>query len=325
DLDAPIARARDAEARADDAASEQVVRQYRGLLEGAAGSELYGNEHYMVVWMNETQTGALAQGLRNLGLLTQPRLGLPPLIEGRYRDTWYHLTPVAGRGPFMAILTSYDLLGAWDWRPLASLLYQGYPITVSLDVVTLPKVQAHRSLNMSRNALQASLADIGQDVELTERWTALHQAIQAVNVGQTLHLITVGVMVPGRTAEELEERVEAIKTAMGPYMSLAAHRPQSDLLRILFTTAHDGPAERLVSKRLRRNTLSTGAATAMGMLGASRRGDTDGILWGFGDDGSPVFWDGFGPDLDEANHGVFLGMTGSGKTFGVHMLLLREA
>jgi hypothetical protein len=108
-------------------------------------------------------------------------------------------------------------------------------------------------------------------------------------------------------------------------MSLAAHRPQSHFLRSLFTSERHGPAEGLLSSRLRRNALSTGAAVALGLLGACRRTDTEGLLWGLGDDSAPVFWDGFGSKLDRANHGIFLGMTGSGKTFGVHLLLLREA
>jgi hypothetical protein len=326
DLSAPIARARQAEARADDETFTQVVRQYRGMLERTVQGELYGNEHYMVVWTGERQAQALGDGLRQLGLLAQARPGLPPLIAGRYRDDWSCLKPADGNpGPFLNILVSYDLLGVWDWRVLASLLYQGYPLAVALDVVTLPRVKAHRSLNMSRNVLTASIADLGQDVELTEKWAALHRAIEAVHYGQTLHLVAVGILIPGRTMEELHERVEAVQTVMGPFMALAVHRPQVNLLRTLFTTASDGPAESLVSGRLRRNVLSTGVATAMGVLGAHRREDTEGVLWGFGDDGAPIFWDGFGERLDEPNHGVVLGMTGTGKTFGVHLLLLREA
>lgn len=326
DLSAPIARAREAEARAGDETATQVVRQYRGLLERTAQSELYGNEHYLVVWMGEgQQVQALSQGLRSLALLAEERPGLPPLIRGRYRDGWTCLEPVPGNpAPYLSVLVSYDLLGVWDWSVLSSLLYQGYPLAVSLDVLTLPKAKAHRALNMSRNVLTASLDELGRDVELTEKWAALQAAIEAVHGGQTLHLLTVGILIPGRTVKELHERVEAIQTSMAPFLSLAAHRPQGRLLRSLFTTQQHGPSEGLLSGRLRRNALSVGTAVAMGALGACRRADTEGVLWGLSDDGAPVFWDGFGPELDQANHGVFLGMTGSGKTFGVHTLLLRE-
>ncbi|MCP4517465.1 MAG: hypothetical protein GY824_19845, partial [Delftia sp.] len=151
------------------------------------------------------------------------------------------------------------------------------------------------------------------------------QAIEAVPGGQTLHLLTVGDLIPGQTIQELNERVGAVQTLTAPFLSLAAHRPQGHFLRSLFTTQQRGPAKGLLSGRLRRNALSTGTAVAMGTLGACRRASTEGVLWGLGDRGAPIFWDGFGPELDRANHGVFLGMTGSGKTYGVHTLLLREA
>jgi hypothetical protein len=325
DMGGPITRARACEVRADDASVTQVLRQYRGLLERTAGGELYANEHFAVLWTSPLESQAVGGSLRGLGLETQPRPGLPPLLSGRYRDGWRRLEPVGHPGPFLAILASYDLLGVWDWSVLASLLYQGYPLTLALDVVTLPLASARRKLNMSQNALTASLADLGRDVELTERWAALEQAIQAIHTGQTLHLVVVGIMVPGRTIEELEERLEGIKTSMGQFMSLHLYRPQAGVFRSLFSTVKNGPVEGMLSGRLRRNVLSQGVATAMGVLGARRRGETEGILWGLSDDGSPIFWDGFGPELNEPNHGVILGMTGSGKTFSTHMLLLREA
>ncbi|MCP4515640.1 MAG: hypothetical protein GY824_10480, partial [Delftia sp.] len=285
-----------------------------------------GNEHYLVVWMDKMQADALGQGLRSLALLSEPRVGLPPLIRGRYRAGWNCLEPVPGNpAPYLSVLVSYDLLGVWNWDALAKLLDQGYPLDVSLDVQTMSKVKARRALNMSRNALMASLDELGRDVELTEKWAALQQAIEAIHGGQTLHLLTVGILVPGQTVKELGERIAAIKTLMAPFLSLSAQRPQGNFLRSLFTTERRGPAEGLLAGRLRRNALSTGTAVALGLLGACRRADTEGLLWGLGNDGSPVFWDGFGAKLDQANHGVFLGMTGSGKTIGVHTLLLREA
>lgn len=326
DMGDPIARARESEARAGDEGSTQVIRQYRGLLERTAQGELYANEHYMVLWMGQMEAMAVAQGLSSMGLYARLRPGLPPMIAGRYNDAWNQLEPQGNQGPFLRVLTSYQFLGTWDWSVLARLLYRGFPVTVSLDIESMSQNAARKNLNMAKNAIQASIDDLGQDVNLTERWHALQQGIQAIQQGsQTLHLVVASILVPGRTVKELNERVSSVETLMGPYMALRDYRPQAQMFRSLFTTDERGPAAGVISKRLRHNVLSAGTAVAMGVLGARRRGDTDGVLWGFADNGAPVFWDGFGEDLNEPNHGVILGMTGSGKTFSTHMLLLREA
>lgn len=328
DLAEPVHRAREAEANA--VAHRDVIRQYTGFLSRTAASNLFSNEHYVVLWSEDMEAAAVAQSLRDMGLPAHKVPGLPPLIDSACRDAWRTLEATGnGRAPdnaYWSILTSYALSGNWGWAALARLLYMGYPVTVVMDMLNMSQDVAMRRLVLAQNDLSASLQQTGKrDVELTRRVAALQQAVQAVHNGQTLHRVVTAVLYPGRTQEELAERTEAIQSLMAPYMSLNTMRPLSEVFQTLFTADENGPLDDVVTNRMRHNTVSYGAATMMGVLGARRRGDTEGVLWGLTDDGAPLFWDGFGPDLDAPNHGVILGRTGSGKTFGAHMLLMREA
>jgi len=72
-------------------------------------------------------------------------------------------------------------------------------------------------------------------------------------------------------------------------------------------------------------------AALSGPLGFRRRSDTSGVFWGIGSSGGhdtyPIWWDGFGKELQKpaAYHGLFLGKSGYGKTVSLGALLYREA
>jgi len=322
-LEGPIKRARRSKAEADDERAEDHLRDYTSLLstvstEGA----LFNYEHYLVfptLEPAESQSAfkILASGLKLDGILVPD---LPPLLPTRYRTdaSASMLVPEVSGYPLYSILVSYDLTGEWGYDALPNLLRRP-GVVLSVDVKTSRRGSAFGKLDKVQSVQEGLVTQFGARAALQRLNTGYQQLVGGINVGDALHQVCVAVLVSGRTEEELRQREDSVKSdAAGRLNFRRLDGRTGDAFRAFFTSGNgDAPG------RLYHNMTSKGMAVVSGPLGIRKRTQTDGVLWGFSGN-SPFFWDGFGPEINEPNHGVILGATGSGKTTSVFAVALRE-
>ena len=322
-LEEPILRARKRVAAAPDDAAARHTRQYLGLLESAArGDAILGLAPYLVLPRLRPTEAQAAAGLLStgLGVRAMPLPALPPLLPTRYRVRATHLLPESGNHPLCAILASWDMAGQWDWGVLDGLLNVGYPVDVALVLRTYHGAAAYTKLDSTRRTLQNVATQVGRKTKLSHQEQDLLALEQSVVAGQALHHAGVAILVRGSTLDELNERQRQLAAQMAGQLKLQQVTGlQSELFRAYFTGADEFPAP----LRLLHNVTSAGAALLCGPLGLRRRTSTGGVLWGYSRQ-TPFFWDGFGPRLNEPNHGIILGATGSGKTVSMGAIALRE-
>lgn len=325
DLSEPIHRARRSEAAAQDDAAIQHVRQYAGQLhELAISSTLMGLEHYLVLPepKGNDEADLVADAFANgLGLRAHAEIDLPPLLPTVYQDEHTHLAPVqTGNYPLYAVLVSYDLAGKWDWKVIASLLQVGYPIDVAVHVVTHHGAAAYAKLDFLQDVMSNLARQGSKGSRLQKQMNDFAQLLQYIQSGDSLHQIGLAVLVNGGTLAELRDRERQVLSAATGRVSLRRiDGKQGDLFRSYFTSA----AKPEPLGGLLHNVTSTGMALVSGPLGLRRRAETIGVSWGISSQ-MPFFWDGFGEQLKEPNHGVIFGATGSGKTFFTSCIGLRE-
>jgi hypothetical protein len=319
-LDAPMKRSRQRLAETEDPKAGQHIRSYTGLLSKASKRALFGFEHYLVLPTLEPSEAKTTVNLllTGMGLQGVPVSDLPRLLPTRYRADTNCLLPEQSGYPLFSILVSYDMKGEWGYNVLVDLL-QRPGIALSIDVKTYQKGQAYTQLDRLQNVQDGLASQLGAKTALKRLITAHRQLTEGIQYGDALHQVSVGVLISGRTREDLRKREDDVRSDVAGNLSLRRVDGQMDeLFRSFFTSQ-----ESMVSPRLYRNMTSKGLAVASGPLGIRKRSQTDGVLWGFSGS-SPFFWDGFGPDLNEPNHGVILGATGSGKTTSLFSVALRE-
>lgn len=321
DLSEPIRRARRAEAGSNDETTIRHIRQYAGLLDQAAKSNLLGVEHYLVLpGLDGAEADAAADMLAaGLGVRAVPIPDLPPILPARYRVHSRLLMP-EGNHPLCSILVSYDMAGRWDWTVLTKLLTLGFPIDLAVESLNHPGPAAYSKLDRAQGVLSGLFGSIGAKAALAKMTADFKSLMDGVQQGDALHQVGVAVLVWGRTEGELRERERQVSAALSGRVSVRRiDGMQGDLFRAFFTSvSRPAPPSRLLH-----NMTSAGLALVSGPLGLRRRANTEGVLWGLSGQ-VPFFWDGFGPELKEPNHGIVLGTTGSGKTVSVSAVALRE-
>jgi hypothetical protein len=319
-MDRAIKRARRREAGCEDADRIEHLRQYAGLLRRAGDGPLFGIEHFLVFpTLDDEEARVVANVvISGLGLHGVAVGDLPPLLPARYQVGASLLEPLSGAHPLFSILVSHDLSGEWDYAVYPRIL-QRPGVVLSIDVLSHNGSAAYQRLDRAEQLLRGLSVQLGTRAALDKLQVAYQQLAEGVRAGDAIHQVVSGVLVRGRTEEELRRQEDEVRSAGAGHVHFRRVDGLSgELFRALFTS---GPSS--VPPRLRHNMTSKGMAVASGTLGLRKRQATEGILWGISGS-SPFFWDGFGPDLNEPNHGVVLGATGSGKTVSTFATALRE-
>ena len=320
-LDDPLRRARDAQAQASHSAQIAHIRQYTGYLTRAAAGGAVVVEHYLVLpdadgANGDAEAHALVSGM---GLQAQAADDLPPLLPTTYRAELRALAPTAGSHPLFSVVTSYDLSGTWDWRVLGRLLAVDFPLSLAVEMAHHTGSRAMKLLAAQQTMIEGLTQNIGARPALQKRAADYQMLLSYVQQGEGIHMVSLAALVPGANEAQLRQRERQLSARASGYAALTRYDGAQDtLFRIFFTGGKEAP-----DRQFQRNITSSGAAVLLGPLGIATRGDTDGILWGrSGRD--TFFWDGFGPGLNQPNHWIFFGTTGSGKTGSSSALLLRE-
>lgn len=320
DVEGAVERVRRREARCEQEGRVHHLRQYAGLLQRAGDGPLFGIEHFLVL---PTLDGEKAHAVANLivsglGLRGVAVADLPPLLPTRYEARARLLAPQSGAHPLLSILISYELTGQWDYTVYPRIL-QRPGVVLSLDVLSHNGAAAYQRLDRAEQLLSGLAVQLGVRAALEKLQAGYQQLAAGVRAGDAIHQVVSGVLVSGRTEEELQRREEEVASAGAGHVRFRrVDGLAGELFRALFTSQPASPPA-----RLRHNVTSKGMAVASGTLGLRKRRTTEGVLWGISGT-TPFFWDGFGPELNEPNHGVVLGATGSGKTVSAFAMALRE-
>ena len=323
-LDKPIKRARRRKAEAGDRMAERHLHAYAGLLSKAASQRaMFGYEHYLVLPTMDSHSDAQAmfkQLVSGMGLSGAPVTDLPRMLPTRYRtdESPTMLMPAVSGYPLLSVLVSYDMTGEWGYNALRDLLRRP-GLALSIDVKTHRLGEAFKRLDKVQTVQEGLITQFGAKAALQRQNAAYQQLMGGISAGDALHQVCVGVLVSGRTEDELRQLEDDVKSdAAGCISFRRLDGKTGDVFRMFFTSENGD-----IPGRLYHNMTSKGMAVVSGALGTRGRSETDGVLWGFSGN-SPFFWDGFGPQINEPNHAVILGPTGSGKTTSIFAVALRE-
>lgn len=305
---------------------------YRRFLEELA-SNLTGmkaTQHYMVFWLEGSgyEVATLNAASSAFNVADNPvRVAstLPPLFPGDMAAYAGHLAPVDGSAagsapaPHIALLHSRDMQGSVGFDVVARLLMQPFPLSIAIDVETIPPDKVPRVLEMAYNRLLTQVGSV--DTKDRGAETAL-QHIQFImdatrSEGEGLHQLQIVVAVFADTLEELRTRTTTIKLAAGRSLQLRTGVGEQAALAQFFSTT----ATPKFGAARKRTVLSSGVGVYT-PFGVRQREHVEGILLGVGMDGVPVFDNVWARD---GYNVVILGRIGSGKTFGLLELLYREA
>jgi hypothetical protein len=294
---------------------------------------MYQAQHELVIWANsDTEAHATVSSLASFMGVSASKTELTPLLECEYEINFDHLRPLDPRMPHITLMVSHEFLGEWSWAdPLVTILRQAFPVSIAIDIErNLASNDALKELVKYENVLMDVIANnkTGRDPKAEGALQDVRLAMAKANAGQSLHFGTVVIAVRGATLAEAKANVANIRTLTAARVALVAlSGGQGELLKFFTTTKR----KTIKIPEVSHNVTSDGMAVVSGPLGFRRRSDTSGIFWGIGSSGGhdtyPIWWEGFGKDLQKpaAYHGLFLGKSGYGKTVSLNALLYREA
>ncbi len=321
DLSDPLRRVRQKESTAKDLLATHHLQEFGGILTQVARGSIVGLEHYLIIPdKDKREADSVADMLgQGLGIRVSPVPDLPSLLPTRYTVESGHLAPESGNHPFFSTVLSYDMAGMWEYSVMHNLMRR-YPAAVSIEIITHHGSDAHAKLDRTGDMLQGLTIQVGAKAGLEKLHLGFEHLMRDVQGGLSLHQVMMAILVSGRTLEELANKErEVISSVTGRIYLRKIPGTQADAFRAFFT-AQDKPSPQI---RYSHNMTSAGVTMATTLLGVRSRLETDGVFWGISGN-NPFFWDGFGPELKEPNHGVVLGTTGSGKTVSIFAIALRE-
>jgi hypothetical protein len=322
-LDEPLTAIRQMMANAPDPQAREQIAAYRRFVEQIVqAAYLKDTDYYLAVFGAKSPqilANVLAGGLR---LPVRHVSGLPALFQEPYHELPDCLRPTR-RGPYVALLYSYDLRGQVSLATTIHFLSLPFPVYLAVDVKTIHPKRAIRTLQFAYNKLRADV--VGRsgnempDPQKEQAYLDVQEAMALVtNQGLGLHQVGLGLAVFGGSRKELNEHVELVQAAAGRnqiYLRRAwCH--QRDALAFF---SPQPMADSIV--RAYRNVDSRGVACLTATSYEARK-NTDGPFVAINRaTGSPLWLDKFSlPAYNE----VILGRTGSGKTFMAGLRAYRE-
>jgi hypothetical protein len=284
----------------------------------------------MALWSDEN-TRALAKGLSAAFEANAVKAKWIPLFEGNYEvkdDGFPHLSPVGRPGGRMlwAVLSSYEFASAeWNFfKPTKALLSVNFPLAISIDVpYTYDRVEGIEAVEMNIAAYNVHLAGLRgvEDSRAVQRVIDCKRALAEMNAGDLLHKVQVTIAVAAPDLATLRERVAVVVNRTRTHFLL--RQESGELLQRAVgyfaaqrTTAIGMPdtSWRVTSREL---------ALMLAPLGYRKMSGTEGILRGEAVEGGyPIFHDSW--QDRRATHEIWVGMSGSGKTFLNNVYLMRE-
>jgi len=297
---------------------KEMLRFYDALSRRHIRSATY----LMLIW---EPNGTTAESLRSTLQLATGRPvtildALPSVLAGPYTEQHTRLKPEQPGLPWLTLLSSYDLRGSWSPQTLHTLMDVPFDIALALDIQTMTRPSAQRAADLAHNLTRTLIRQGTKDTR-AERIFHDSEYIMHALQQQSLHNVTIGVLVSGATESDLQNHVAEVTARLGTALKL--HRVggvQGELLKLFSTTRTMAIKAPLKT----RNVLSTGVGCLLGLVGYHRPTETDGMLWAL--DGmrrAPIFFNLF--KGNQAGHTAILGKTGYGKTWFINQVTMRGA
>lgn len=255
----------------------------------------------------------------------------PKLFDGKYKlaeHPFWHLAP-AGRAdgrPFIAVLTSYEILpSTWNfYKPLPPLLKLNFPMAVCVDIPeTFERNAATEKIENMIQAYSVHLATATtEDSRSVRRVQDCYRTLQEINNGEALHRVNIVIAVAAHDLRTLQERVQEIITQTRGWFLL-----RQEVGELLARSVGYFSVKRTTELGMPDTSYpatSHEAALLFSPLGYQKLGQQEGVLRGVAATGNyPVFFKSLGADK-KAAHEIWVGLTGSGKTFTLNCHLTRS-
>jgi len=254
-------------------------------------------------------------------------------VRGEYRikaSPLWHLEPVgrpSGR-PLVSLLGTYSFKSVeWTFfRPLALLFALSFPLALAVDIPkTWQPHEAVAKLEGVITAMQAHLAttralDTASQLQIADCQAALAE----LHAGQALHDVQLKVAVAADDLATLKARVEEVRQRLKPFLGLrvALGSEQVTTARYFSTQA----TGRLDARPSLWPMTSPALALTLGFLGIRKLAPRPGIIRGMSAGGGwPYIYDDWETSAGKkAVHELWVGATGSGKTFALNCYLARS-
>lgn len=259
----------------------------------------------------------------------------PKLFEGNYRlsepqanfNHW-HLRPIGRPGGrmYFAFMSSYEFMPV-DWnffRPLRSVLALPYPLALCIDFPkTWDRNDAISSIEGTLLATKVHLSTTtSEDSKSGKKYIDCKKTLEELNSGDLLHdiQIIIGVAAPDR--ESLKKACDEIVSRTKAFFRLRHDVGKQQAKASLFFS--DKATKLIGNEPTTWQVTSREAALLLGPLGYRKLSGLAGTMRGQSADGAFPFFFNSWPKKKIATHEIVVGLTGSGKTFGLNCFLSRQ-
>ncbi len=281
----------------------------------------------MALWADESPQ-ALAAGMGAAFDTPVYPAHWPALFEGRYVLRDGHLAPVGRPGgrPVWAVLTSYEFLPAsWNFfKPLPDIFDLDFPLALCVDIAkTYDRHTATEKVESIIMAYQAHLVSSrGEDSRAIRRIQDCRRTLEQINDGDALHELHLSMAVAAYDVKTLRRRVQEVINETRAWFRLRVeHRELLSKVVQFFSTR---PTKLINVPTNPWPVTSREAALAFSPLGVRRMAATAGVMRGEAiRPAYPVFHQSWRAEK-QAMHELWVGLTGSGKTFALNCYLSRE-
>lgn len=279
---------------------------------------LRGLSHYLVAWLPNGLPPLTIAGMVQDAFSTSAALtDLPSVLPGVYDEHYTHLTPHEPHLPLLTVLTSYGFKGTWGAGDvLHRLLGSDLDLAVAIDIRAVSRTRAELQADFAVKSRTNALSSSSNRDVAAERKLSAAMELQEVLDTQALHQVTLTILVQGQNGQELEANVRKVQGTAGSRLKFMRPKGGQKALLQCFTTTPTAQIDAFVRTW---RMPSAGVATLV-PFGLQKPDRTDGWLWMLDGD-TPIMFDPFADNRPA--HAVFLGKTGSGKSFAINVLLMR--
>jgi hypothetical protein len=295
----------------------------RRFMQDVAGGALV-LDHYIVCWVPPHEPLDALQAHISASFVADAVPAQLPTLPAAPRERPTLLAPSVPGEPYQAVMLAHSVRGKWSLHSWSKLFSLSFPLTLAIDIATLPRSGRggiNRAVPDAHTQLEAVLRNQRQ---IDSRTKHAYQAAEYANEvlgNQHIHQLAYAVLVEGRSPAELQRRIHDVDAAVGMRLETTVPASVQLELRKLFTIA---PTQQIRATIPRRNTTSDRVAIKM-PLAVLRQTSTRGPMLGIdAATGLPLHR----PfDLEHKRNcsGVILGQVGSGKTTYMQTMAKRLA
>ncbi|MEO1666712.1 MAG: hypothetical protein AAFU54_18890 [Chloroflexota bacterium] len=308
-------------------------RNYEQLQNGASYHRAFCG---MGMWTDDSVTsGAIASNIA--GSFDTPAWvsPWPKLFEGNYRlsephDKFrhWHLRPIGRPGGrmYFAFMSSYEFLPV-DWnfyKPLSQVLSLPLPLALCIDIPkTWERNEAISSIEGTLLATKVHLTtSTSEDSKSAKKYNDCRQTLEELNAGDLLHDVQIIIAVAAPDRESLKKACDDVVSRTKGFFKLRHDAGEQQAKTALFFS--DKSTKLIGNEPTTWQVTSREAALLLGPLGYRKLSGLAGTMRGQSADGAFPFFFNSWPQKKIATHEIVVGLTGSGKTFGLNCFLSRQ-